>query len=444
VTRILAIYPAVVAALLVVLAVLAPRSGILALATIFSSHLTLVALALVPIALVRRGTALRWSLAVLALVALLRFGGEWISLPPTVDGRDALLRAASWNLEIGARDGESATRTISELDVDVVALQELGPDHVRAIAHSSALSNLYPGRALYPDAGVYGMGLLSRWPILRVENHLEPALIEAVIDVGGRPVTIITAHPLAGRLSMVGPFPVALDSAKRDLALRGIRARVDAAIARGESVIVLGDFNVTPNEPAHRELVDGLRDAHAEAGQGPGWTWRPSSLEWAGLGVIRIDHVFSSPDLAPVSIAEDCSRVGDHCIVEASFADTSPRVADRRFEETFPAQGDIKALPIVVTDRTGLIRSIELQPGNAPEDGISVMPARPSSLVVSWLGGMCDERVDVAFGTFGPSARVAVSTKRAGGCLLAGIGRSVILNLDRPIDPRIVEFEEVP
>lgn len=319
-TRILALYPATVAALLIVLPILAPRTGPLALANILSVHLALAALVLVPVAIARRDAALRSSLAALGVVAVLRFGGEWFSLPPSVDTSDNLFFASSWNLEHGARSGAGAVEGIATLDSDVVALQELGPEHAHAITETAGLTERFPGMALYPDPDVFGMGLLSRWPIVRAEFGADPALIEAVVDDGGREITVITAHPLAGRISTVGPVPIALDSVKRDQALRRIRARIDAAIARGETVVVLGDFNVSPTEPAFGELVDGLRDAHAEVGQGPGWTWRPSRFEGLGLGMLRIDLALSSPNLAPVSVVEHCGRVGDHCILEAWFS----------------------------------------------------------------------------------------------------------------------------
>jgi hypothetical protein len=320
VTRILALYPATVAALLIVLPILAPRTGPLALANILSVHLALAALVLVPVAIARGGMALRSSLAILGVVAVLRFGGEWFSLPPSVDTSDSLLFASSWNLERGARSGAGAVEGIATLDSDVVALQELGPEHALAITDSASLTERFPERALYPDPDVFGMGLLSRWPIVRAEFAADPSLIEAVVDVGGRGITVITAHPLAGRISMVGPVPIALGSEGRDEALKRIRARIYAAIARGETVVVLGDFNVAPTEPAFGALVEGLRDAHADVGQGPGWTWRPSRFEGLGLGMLRIDLALSSPDLAPVSVVEHCGFPGDHCILEAWFS----------------------------------------------------------------------------------------------------------------------------
>ena len=323
-TRILAVYPAAVAALLVALPFIAPRSGPLTLANIFSVHLALAALLLVPVALRARHAVLGASLAVLAVIAVARFGGEWISTPQSGDASDGLFAAASWNLELGARAGPAAADVIATIDVDLVALQELGPDHARAIQASSTVTGTYPHRVLYPEASVFGMGLLSRHPIVRAEYRADPSLIEAVVDVDGREVTVLDVHPLAGRLDMAGPMPIGFDSTKRDESLRRIRDRIEAAIGRGESVILLGDLNATPFEPGYLELADGMHDAHAEVGQGPGWTWRPNRLEWAGMGVIRIDHALSSPGITPVSVAEHCDRPGDHCILEASFSIGSP------------------------------------------------------------------------------------------------------------------------
>ena len=79
----------------------------------------------------------------------------------------------------------------------------------------------------------------------------------------------------------------------------------------------MGDFNVTPTEPAYVDLVAGLRDAHTETGLGPGWTWRPKRVEPFGIGVLRIDYVFVGPGLEPVSSAVHCPPTGDHCMVIA-------------------------------------------------------------------------------------------------------------------------------
>src|SRR5689334_19189925 len=161
VSRILAIYPIAVACLLLALPLLAPRSGPLVLANIFSIHLALAGLLLVPVAIAIRGRPLAIGLALLVVVSVARFGGDWVSAPFSRDSSDGLYSAASWNLELGARSGSDAVGDLKTIDVDLIALQELGPDHARAIEASETLTSTYPHRALYPDPGVLGMGLLS-------------------------------------------------------------------------------------------------------------------------------------------------------------------------------------------------------------------------------------------------------------------------------------------
>jgi endonuclease/exonuclease/phosphatase family metal-dependent hydrolase len=116
--------------------------------------------------------------------------------------------------------------------------------------------------------------------------------------------------------------PIGFDPASRDAALSRFRIRVDAAIARDETVILVGDFNVAPTEPAFRPLVEGLADAHAEVGIGPGWTWRPSRFESLELGLLRIDLALSGPGATPAQVSERCNLPGDHCQIEATFAIT--------------------------------------------------------------------------------------------------------------------------
>jgi endonuclease/exonuclease/phosphatase (EEP) superfamily protein YafD len=265
--------------------------------------------------------SLRLALIALAVVSAARFGGEWISVPQArATDPAAELAILSWNLELGARAGEAAVERLRGLDLDVVGLQELGPEHAAAIEADADLRARFPHRMLAPGSSVEGMGLLSAHPIVRSELLTDPVAIEAVIHVDGRAVTVITGHPFPGRIGFVGALPVSFDPTSRDQALARFRGRVDAAIARGETVVVVGDFNVAPTEPAFDPLTTGLADAHREVGLGPGWTWRPSRLEGLGIAVLRIDLALSGPGARPVAINEHCGLPGDHCQLEARFA----------------------------------------------------------------------------------------------------------------------------
>lgn len=316
----LAVYPATVALLLVILPVIKPRNGPLALAAVLAMHIALSTLVFIPLAFHRDARALRLVVVALAVVSVVRFGDECLSIPAAHAADPAAeLAVLSWNLEVGARAGQGAVDGLRGLDVDVVALQEVGAEHAAAIEADIDLRARFPHRELLPRAGVFGIGLLSAYPIVRSDIVDAPTSMEVVLDVGGSPVTIITGHPLPGRIRMAGPLPVSFDPTSRDADLARFRARVDAAIARGETVIVAGDFNTAPTEPAFESLVAGLADAHREVGIGPGWTWRPSRFEGLGLGLLRIDLALSGPGATPTRIGEHCHLPGDHCQLEAVF-----------------------------------------------------------------------------------------------------------------------------
>ena len=334
--------------------------------------------------------------------------------------------------------GADAVDGLRDVDVDVVALQELGPDHAAAIAASPNLLGRFPAQELHPEPGVLGIGLLSRGPILRAEHTTDPSLIEAVVDIAGRPVTVITAHPLPGRISMAGPLPVAFDASERDRALQAIRARVDAAIGRGESVVVLGDFNVAPDEPGYRDLVAGLHDAHAEVGQGPGWTWRPSRFEGTGIGLLRIDLALSGPNLPPVAAREHCGLPGDHCQFEAWFSLAGASLGQQSFQLLLPGHDPIKALPVSILDTTGLVvdANAAIEPFANP-DGAHPVPGSPERMRINWLGGACDRDVRARVTRSGSDLLVTIDTfvPGDGGCTLEGISRTFELQFVRAFDP---------
>lgn len=71
-------------------------------------------------------------------------------------------------------------------------------------------------------------------------------------------------------------------------------------------LIVVGDFNSTPHHRAYQQLADGLRDAFAEAGEGPGFTYH------ADRPFVRIDHVLFSDAFEVVSAEVPDLDVSDH------------------------------------------------------------------------------------------------------------------------------------
>ena len=112
--------------------------------------------------------------------------------------------------------------------------------------------------------------------------------------------------------------PAFADNTARLANRDALRAALDAPLAAGEPVILLGDFNVTDREPGYRDLTRGLTDAQMAVGMGPGTTWRPSELDWLPFGLLRIDMVLTGGGVRPLRIDADCTpRGSDHCLVRA-------------------------------------------------------------------------------------------------------------------------------
>ena len=129
----------------------------------------------------------------------------------------------------------------------------------------------------------------------------------------------MAAHPLPGRIRERDGIPIGFNPRQRNADLDLLRGRVAELEAAGSNVLLIGDFNTTPAEPAFGRLTAGLHDAHAEIGLGPGWTWRPEPLEFLNTGLLRIDLVLTTPNVVPVSDSIECAPVGDHCYVEAGL-----------------------------------------------------------------------------------------------------------------------------
>lgn len=222
------------------------------------------------------------------------------------------LTIASWNIRAGkdASVDELAAR-LATLNADVIALQEVevgtraasGIDQAWEIAERLGMQRAFAA-TLMRDGGMYGIALLSRVPIRSVKRvelpgamGLEPrVLLEAAIEDGDRVVRVVATH--ADVLPWAGERHAA-----------AIAEYLDGGL--GEGVVVLGDFNLTPNTKGVRGLLArGLRDAVAafdERPTGPPWPLRA-----------RIDYVFMDRPLA--------GRVEHAAVVEMDGSDHYPVV----------------------------------------------------------------------------------------------------------------------
>lgn len=303
------------------------RTGVLALSQIFAPHLFAVGMLTVPLAAFRGARTFRLVAALWLGVAFLRFGPGLLSFPEASSADARPITVLTWNLEAGLVPGSVVTDVLSDTDAELVALEELTGGLASAIELDPVVTERFPYKILRPDPSVLGMALLSAHPITEQGFLADPPLVWARLDLGnGRSMIAVAAHPLPARIGLtaLGPAgPLAYDPSERDRDILRVREVIELWLADGEDVVLLGDFNVTDREPAYAKLSAALHDAHRDAGIGTGSTWRPDQLKRLPLGILRIDYVFSSARLRPLSATTDCTpRGSDHCILHATLTGT--------------------------------------------------------------------------------------------------------------------------
>jgi vancomycin resistance protein VanJ len=304
--------------LLVVINILAPqRAGLFALTEVFEPFVVLAALLAMPLALIGRTRAGSLVVAVLLVLALGRYLPGWISVPA---GGEPRLTAATWNVLGGSGGALRTLEGVLATETDLVALVELQPRAVELLEAEPVVTSRWPYRLLAPDPGLFGSGLMSRYPITDGNVFSDPDYLRAQVELPDATVVVVyVIHPPRPGVRTVWRLPVGLETAVRDAELDAIREAVERDLVAGRTVMVAGDFNTTEREPAYIEFASGLRDAHLDAGVGPGFTWRPEGLEGLPFGVVRIDYLLTSADLQATATHVVCNHLSDHCRLIAAF-----------------------------------------------------------------------------------------------------------------------------
>ncbi len=289
--------------------------GLSALGAIFEPYLVLTALVAGIVGFRAPHWAARVLVLVLITIALPRYMPAWISSPPRPSAEP--LEVSAWNIQAGKDAAARALEGISASNAHLIALQELEPEVAAALTGEATG---FEFQALASDSNVSDVGLLSRYPILESQTFTDPLVLRVVVDPPiAEPIVIYVVHPPLGRFVYLGDLPVGVDFSARDVAIVRIRVRVEEDLAQERSVVVLGDFNTTERERAYAQISAGHRDAHLDAGLGPGLTWRPGPLSLLPFGMLRIDYVLSTPDLIATSATVDCSLRSDHCRVDVDL-----------------------------------------------------------------------------------------------------------------------------
>ncbi|HEX5595471.1 MAG TPA: endonuclease/exonuclease/phosphatase family protein [Micromonosporaceae bacterium] len=260
------------------------------LAPFFAVGIPLLAVA----ALVRRSRRALASVLIPAVVWAALYGTAW--LPG--GGGLAQLTVVSQNLRADNPTPAATVAALAATGADLVALQEIATgSHEPVVAE---LERTYPHRTV-----VNTVALWSRYPI-RAQAEVDIGMdwtraLRAVVDAPQGDVAVYVVHLGSARPGNTGI---------RDRTVERLAAvlRQDDA----ERLIVLGDFNTATTDRVITPLTDLLRDAQADAGQGPGFTWP------ATLPITRPDHIFYR-GLTAASADVVRTPASDHRAVIAGF-----------------------------------------------------------------------------------------------------------------------------
>jgi endonuclease/exonuclease/phosphatase family metal-dependent hydrolase len=232
------------------------------------------------------------------------------------------LRVMSYNIHHGeGLDGKvdllRIAQLIQEQGADIVGLQEVDkgvertqrrdlPAELAALTGMTCVfSNNY-----YHQGGEYCNAVLTKFPVKRWTNlhykMLRPGeqrgILQLVLDVRGRELVFLNTH---------------IDYRPDDSERWSNTAEIEE-LARhyaGKPILMVGDFNDTPESRVCRRIAETFEDTWALVGQGEGFTIPAANPRK------RIDYLWISKDksLVPLKAWVPHSEASDHLPVMAEF-----------------------------------------------------------------------------------------------------------------------------
>ena len=108
----------------------------------------------------------------------------------------------------------------------------------------------------------------------------------------------------------------------------------------------------------------------------------------------------------------------------------------RQFAFSVPAEGARPAVPGILADTTGMVIKVDVVNDVAPplDKGMMTSPADPNAVVVHWVGGACDERIQIDVLPEGGTTIQVATTTQPGPCELIGLSRAVRIEFAAPVD----------
>lgn len=227
---------------------------------------------------------------------------------------------------------------IADSDADIVCLQEYMVSKSEKYLTSQKLFkalHMYPYRSVIPISSSgymnYGIAVFSKYPIsgsrrIKYESDSNGSSVHE-LNVNGKKLTLINNHLESFKLTMEdrsrytafvknmstdtfdgikGALEQKLGAAFKIRAKQAEAVAAEVTKAKGDYILICGDFNDTPISYVHRTVQGPLVDSFAESGQGMGITYNQNMF------LFRIDNILHSSNMKSINCTIDKIRCSDH------------------------------------------------------------------------------------------------------------------------------------
>ena len=201
---------------------------------------------------------------------------------------------------------------IKEQNPDVCGLNEVdyltersgGVDETKTLSEMLDMEGIF-GKAIDLPGGEYGNALLSKHKILEKEVIEIPEVKDKVPGYYYERRVIIRAKlDIAGGLTVL-QLHSGLSKPEMDNCIDKLCEVIDSL---DTPVVVMGDFNMTPDYPALEKVRERLVDTKHLLNDGKFMTFGT----YEGVKKLHIDYIFVSKDIKPLSLTVPDTAVSDH------------------------------------------------------------------------------------------------------------------------------------
>lgn len=227
---------------------------------------------------------------------------------------------------------------IVDSDADIVCLQEYAvgkSDNFLTSKKLNRIFDMYPYRSVIPfkSSGYLttGIAVFSKYPIsnsrrVKYDSDYNGSSVHE-LNIKGKKLTLINNHLESFKLTMEdrsrytafiknistdtfdgikGALEQKLGPAFKIRSRQAEAVAAEIAKAKGDYILVCGDFNDTPISYAHRTIQGPLIDSFAESGRGMGVTYNRNMF------LFRIDNILHSANMKSMNCTIDKIRYSDH------------------------------------------------------------------------------------------------------------------------------------